>query len=41
MTLKEDFWDDPEAAQKLLKTKNELDAKVKSYEDLMGDFEDL
>ncbi|WP_423784429.1 peptide chain release factor 2 [Eubacterium pyruvativorans] len=41
MTLKEDFWDDPEAAQKLMKTKNELDAKVKSYEDLMGDFEDL
>jgi len=40
-TLKEGFWDDPEAAQKIIKKKNGIDARIKRYEDLESGFDDL
>ena len=40
-TLKEGFWDDPEAAQKIIKKKNGIDARIKRYEDLESGFDDV
>ena len=40
-TLADDFWNDSEAAQKVLQKKKAIDDKVKSYEELLGEFNDL
>jgi len=40
-TFQEDFWDDHESAQKILKEKKSLETKVEDYESLCQDFEDI
>ena len=40
-TLADDFWNDSEAAQKVLQEKKLLDDKIKSYEELSGRFDDM
>lgn len=37
----EDFWNDHEQAQKLLKEKKQLDSKLKEYNDLASEYEDV
>ncbi len=40
-TIADDFWSDPEAAQKVLQEKKAVDDKVKAYEELLGEFDEL
>ena len=40
-TLADDFWNNSEAAQKVLQEKKALDDKIKAYEELSGNFDDL
>lgn len=40
-TEKSDFWDNPEAAQKLLKKKKSLESTVEKYENLSTGFDDI
>lgn len=40
-TMEPGFWDDPEAAQSLLKKKSSLDAKIEKYEKLGTGFADI
>ena len=40
-TLADDFWNDSEAAQKVLQQKKQIDDKIKEYESLLGEFDDL
>lgn len=40
-TLADDFWSDSDAAQKVLQEKKAIDDKIKSYEELLGEFEEL
>ena len=40
-TLADNFWNDSEAAQKVLQEKKSVDDKVKSYEELLKEFDDL
>ena len=35
------FWNDSDAAQKILQDKKAIDDKIKSYEELLGEFEEL
>lgn len=40
-TLADGFWNDSDAAQKVLQEKKAVDDKIKSYEELLGEFEEL
>ena len=40
-TLKDGFWNDTEAAQKVLQKKKALDDKIKAYEELLSEFGDM
>ena len=40
-TLADDFWSDSDAAQKVLQKKKAIDDKIKAYEELLGEFEEL
>lgn len=40
-TMKDGFWDDPEAAQSLLKKKSSIENKINEYEKLSKGFEDI
>ena len=40
-TLADNFWNDSEAAQKVLQEKKSVDDKIKSYEELLKEFDDL
>ena len=41
LTLADDFWNDSEKAQKVLQKKKAIDDKIKAYNNLMGEFDDL
>lgn len=40
-TLADDFWSDSDAAQKVLQKKKAIDDKIKAYEELLGEFNEL
>ncbi len=40
-TMQEGFWDDHESAQKILRKKKSIETKIKDYESMCQDFEDI